>query len=338
MKRTSSKKKNSSIIKSIVLLVAVMVIWFFHQGLKKSGVPSELSNILNSEFESFRNLEQIDSTQADQIRKQLAGFWTYGLDSTQNGQVKKKEYVEILDNGIVWQFNRWNIDLPSGGESVITHIIHGYIRPHSYSPEKNLYYSETRIIRQAFIADDDTCYGKSHYDEMWEILHSDGSLSINRRDYAPYEGDLQSFYPDNTLLDLVDRIDLDDCRVNADMSYHATRALEQSLIPVSASERKKSVESLVKTYCTPMIFEEFARGLDPRAVPDTMHLLLTLSDKGRVMKLKNKSRKLVTKRFDELAEPALKNLNYPALEKSGEPQEIELFIPVADRLSIFSDE
>ncbi len=303
------------------------MIWLFYQGLNKTGLPSGLANILNSDFENYRNLEQFDKAKAEEVRKQLAGFWTYSEDDAENDVVSKKEWVEIIDNGIVWQMNKWYIRLPSGETSELTQVLHAYISPYSYSPDQSTYYCEAHLISQIFIADEDTCYGKKQ-DEMWEIEHRDGHLAINKRSYVPYHGELQSFYPDNSLLDLPDRVDIDACPAAVSMSYLGKKVLGESLVPIPVSGREKSVKSLVKAYYKPIVFEEMVRRLDSRALPDTMRVLMTLSDKGEVVKLKNKSRKITTSPFDELAEPDMKGWEFPALDKEAEPKEIELFIPV----------
>jgi len=305
------------------------MIWFIHKGLNSSGLPPGLAGLLNSDFENFRNLEQFSEERTDEVKKHIAGFWVFSDGDETSDPVAKREYLEIIDNGIIWHVKQWFINDPAGVRNVLTHIAHGYTRPYSYSQDGNIYLSETRIMRQVFIAPAplDTCYGSSQLDGMWQISLNDNLLTIDQREYAPYNGELSDFFPAGVDIDLVDEVTLRKCAA-ADLSHLAKRVLARSFIDLPASARSQSVESLINTYYKPIVFDELARRYDPRAVPDEMRLQFTLNGDGSISNLRNRSAEIVTKRFDDMAVIDIGGWLFPSAADNKEPQRIDLTVPV----------
>jgi len=323
------KRKNSSLRNAAILLFMLILVLFMANGLKKSGLPSTLSSLLNADYENFRNLEQFDSLKSVEVQKELAGFWTYSAGSPQNSPVAKREYMELIANGMLWQVNVWDVNLPSGGQSVITHVINGYVNPYSYSPDNSAFYCETRVIRQVFIADGDTCYGQSQADEIWQIgKGEDGTLSVNRRVYQPYGGEIKEFFPDGGLLDIIDEFTMRGCGGAASISSLAKRQFSRSLGAVPFFIRAQTVDSLIRTYYKPMVLDELTRQYDPRGVPEDMRLKLTLSPDGAVSELKHKSKSLATKRFDDITTMDMKSWLFPPLGDSQDAQTLDLVVRV----------
>jgi hypothetical protein len=325
--RVPVKRKNKSFSTAIILLVALIMIWVMHQGLNKSGLPPGLANLLNADFENFRNLEQFSEERTGEVKKQIAGFWVFSEGDEISDPVAKREYLEIIDNGIIWHVKQWFINDPTGGRHVLTHIAHGYTRPYSYSQDGNVYLSETRTMRQAFATPLDTCYGSSQLDGMWQINLNDNLLTVNQREYAPYNGELSEFFPAGVDIDLVDKITLRKCAAT-DLSRLAKRYLARSFVDLPASARNQSVESLINTYYKPIVFDELVRRYDPRAVPDEMQLQFTLTADGSITNLRNLSAKLVNKRFDDMAVIDIGGWLFPSSADNKDPQRIDLTVRV----------
>ncbi len=328
MQRSKEKSKNTSFSKGLILLVILVLVWFFHMGVGKSGLPSGLASLLNSDFENYRNLDQFSEQKTKQVQKELADFWTFSQGDPSSDPISKKEWVELIDNGILWQVTKWYINLPSGDKSELTHIIQGFVSPHSYNPVDSMYHCEAHTIRQAFIVDKDTCYGQSHQDEMWEITRNGDKLIINKREYQKYSGDIHEFYPDNKLIDQVDRVDIPACHIGVSLSQLGKQVLAKSFVPLASSGRKKAVESMIGTYYKPMVIDEITRRYDPRGVPEVMDLDLTVSENGTVQSVKNKTARLTTTRFDEAVIPDVKSWVFPSLSAKGGPELYSLSIPV----------
>jgi hypothetical protein len=333
-------RKYKSYKSGLLLLGLLIISWILITSVNKSGIPAGLAGLINADYENFRNLEQFDSAKAQEVRGFLAGFWTYAEGDAENSPVAKREYLELNANGMVWTVRVWQIRTPSAERYTLTHVAMGYMSPYSYSSGGgggNRYYCETRIIRQAYIFDGDTCYGASQADEIWEVeLNANGeaadesgkALTLNRREYSPYVGDLKEFFPDVALLGIVDKITLAACQAAADMPWASKKLLARSMNAVPFFARAGMVDSLIHTYYKPLVLEELARRYDPRAVPDIMDIRMTLSPEGVVTDLKYRGAKVVTKRFDDLAVPDMKSWLYPAVGDTDNPQTLDVKVRV----------
>jgi len=307
----------------------LVVVLLMANGLKKSGLPSTLSSLLNADYENFRNLQQFDSLKSIEVQKELAGFWTYREGAPQNSPVAKREYMELIANGMLWQVNVWDINLPSGRRDSVTQVINGYVKPYSYSPDNSAYYCEARVIRQIFVVGGDTCYGQSQVDEIWQLgKNQDGTLNLNRREYQPYGGDIKEFFPDGRLLKIIDKFTMRACGAAASMPSLAKRHLSRTFDAVPFFIRAQTADSLIRNYYKPLALDELARGYDPRGVPDEIPLKLTLSPDGTVSELKYKSKGLATKRFDDMAKMDIKSWLFPPVGDSQDAQKVELTVKV----------
>jgi len=334
MKSHVKHRKYKSYKTGLLLLGLLVISWILISSISKSGLPAGLANLINADYENFRNLEQFDSAKAQEVRGHLAGFWTYAEGDAEKSPVAKREYVELNANGMVWMVRVWQIRAPSGDRYAMTHVAMGYMSPYSYSPDGGGYYCETRIIRQAYIFDGDTCYGASQADEIWDmglvagVEYKDRVLMMNRREYRPYEGELKEFFPDVGLLDVVDLVTLSGCSAAADMSWASKKLLARSMNAVPFFARAEAAESLIHTYYKPLVLEELARRYDPRAVPDVMDIRMTISPEGVVTELKYRGAKVVTKRFDDLAVPDMKSWLYPPVGDTDNPQTLDVKVRV----------
>jgi hypothetical protein len=326
--RIQYKRKSTSFTKAIIFLAALIMMWIIYQGLNRSGLPQGIASLINADFENFRDLEEFSAERTEEVQKQIAGFWLFSEGDEKNDPVSKREYLEIIDNGIIWHVKQWFLNDPAGGRHVITNIVHGFVKPFSYSQDGSVYVCETRIIRQAFIAGKDTCYGASQQDEIWQVYRKDGVLTVNQREYTPYNGELSQFFPDGDYLDLVDKVTISRCPAAASLAFFARRMLAESFVELPASARTKSVESLIAVYYKPLVFDELVRRYDPRAVPDEMDLQFTLTGKGSITNLKNRSAKIITKRFDDVAVADIERWLFPSCADKKEGQRVEITVKV----------
>ena len=327
-------RKYKSYKSGLILLGLLIISWVLITSINKSGIPAGLAGLINADYENFRNLEQFDSARAQEARGLVAGFWTYSAGDAETSPVAKREYLELNANGMVWMVRVWQIRAPSGDRYTVTHVAMGFMSPYSYNPGGGNYYCETRIIRQAYIFDGDTCYGASQADEIWELglgaggEERDRALTMNRREYRPYVGDLKDFFPESGLLKIVDKITLAGCAAAADMSWASKKLLARSMNAVPFFARADAVESLIHTYYKPLVLEELARRYDPRAVPDVMDIRMTISPEGAVTDLKHRGAKVVTKRFDDLAVLDMKGWLYPAVGDTDDSQTLDVKVRV----------
>ena len=332
MKSHVKHRKYKSYKSGLLLLGLLVIAWILITSMNKSGLPANLAGLINADYENFRNLEQFDSVKTQEVRNILAGFWTYAEGEAGTSPVAKRESLELNANGMVWTVRVWDLRTPDGEAHKLTQVIMGFLSPYSIGPNGN-YYCETRIIRQAYIFDGDTCYGASQVDEIWEAAHaSDGAsgrvLTLNRRDYRPYEGDLMEFFPNIALLRIVDKVTLSACPVAADMPRMSKKILARSMTAAPFFARAAAVDSLIRTYYKPLVFDELARRYDPRAVPDIMDIKMTISPEGAVTDFKYRGAKVVTKRFDDLAVLDMKGWLYPPVGDTDDPQTLEIKVRV----------
>jgi len=330
-------RKYKSYKSGLLLLGLLIISWVVITSVNKSGIPAGLASLINADYENFRSLERFDSATAEKVRKEIAGYWAYEYGDKES-PVRKHERIELIGNGIVWLTRVWELRTPDGEAHNITQVATAYVSPYSESSGGG-YYCETRIIRQAYIYDGDTCYGASQVDEIWEIgLRGGGAadtagangrvLTLNRREYLPYTGDLQKFYPDIALLKVVDKISLSACPAAADFPWLSKKILARSMNAVPFFSRAGAVEELIRSYYKPIVLDELSRRYDPRAVPEVMGIKLTISPEGSVTKLKYRGAKVVTKRFDDLAVLDMKSWLFPAVGDTDDPQTLNITVRV----------
>jgi hypothetical protein len=313
----------------------LVIVLIMATGLQRSGLPGNLAMLMHGDFENFRHLVQFDSLKVREVQKEIAGFWMFAEGDTATSPVAKREYMEIVDNGMLWQVNDWFINKPSGGRSRVTQVKNGFVNPYSYTPENDAWYVQTRIIRQIFVADSDTCYGTSQVDEIWIInKNEDGTIRVNYRDYEKYAGELTEFFPDGDLLDIVDKITMRRCASATSIESIAKRLLARSLDPVMFFQREQAIDRLINKYYRPIVLDELVRLHDPRTVPDELNIRLTIGIDGAVTDIRHRQTgmlaRLITRRFDERAIMDMNSWLFPAVIDASEDQRLEKIIRVRD--------
>lgn len=334
MQRSRVPIRRFKSFKSAIILLAMLVaILLMSTTLERSGMPSMLAGLLHSDFEDFRNLEQFDSVRSEEAQRTLAGFWTYEEGDPKTSPIAKREFLELNANGIVWKVIVWTVNTPTGQRHDITRIIYGFQKPYSYNPTDSSYFSEMRIIRQAYInaTDGDRCFGSSQEDIIWRMKREegeDGTLTLDRRVYQPYTGELSKFFPQPYPLNIVDDISLARCPTALNTQWLARRLLARDMEPSPFFMRADEVISLVHNYYRPIDLDELARRFDPRAVPENMPVRLTIAPDGTVSNLRYRPANIVTKRFDDLAVVMIRTWLFPRLTEQHmtDPQVIDFSI------------
>jgi hypothetical protein len=314
----------------VILVVILACAWFFIRSFQNSGAAGGIAGLINSDYENFRNLAPFDEDTVKAAQKRISGYWIYAEGDTAKSPVAKREYMEVIDNGIIWQVTDWYINTPSGGSHKITRVHTGYVAPFSYSRDGGAYVCEMRVIRQAYIADGDTCYGASQVDDMWLVFRGVGDtvLTVNQRDYALYTGDIKEFFPEGVSLGIVDKVTLGACGAASSLQFYSKRALGGSLNAVPFFARAQAVDSLVRVYYKPIVFDEMVRKYDPRSVSDELDVRLTLSPEGELTDVKRKPSNMLTKRFDDRAAAEIRSWLFPAVGDTDDPQKIKLTVKV----------
>ena len=124
------KKQTNSFSKGLILLSLLIVVFLFYSRITTKGLPPRISSIVNSEFESFRNLKEFSDEQKLSYKKSAAGFWIYQTEDS-TAPFQKLDRIELLDNGIIWQVTDWFVEFPSGDTVSFMLVRHAYLDPYA---------------------------------------------------------------------------------------------------------------------------------------------------------------------------------------------------------------
>ena len=293
------KSKRTSYIKALVLFAVLIMVYILYYQINRSGVFSDFTALFDADFESYRNLAQFDDDQKKEITEELAGFWQFSKGDPSVDPVSKIERLELIDNGIVWHMIHWTINLPSGKQVELAHGRHAYFEPFSYNPDESAKYSEAWVIRQLFILDNDTCYGESQVLELWEFDIFSDTLIFNNRIYTHYDGELKDFFPEDQLLDVINRIDLNTCRRGASLSQLAKRAVLENMSSFGWKSQKEAIANLIDLFYKPAVIDEMVRDNNFSSVPDSISYTLTIAFDGSVENVRNNRTSTAARRFND---------------------------------------
>jgi hypothetical protein len=230
--RVSRGNQKNSVVKGLLLLFVFAAILFFYRNLRTNGLPSHLSSMFSGEFENYRNLKALDSIQVDSIKKEFAGFWVHTTgDSTSS--VRVTEMLELQKTGIIWEVIRWDLRFLGADSVTLYQVRHCYLNPYSHSSDTSDVICDIRVLRQSFVIGDDTCYGLSQVDNLWRAKRIGDEFELSRKRFTRYNGPLESFFPDG-LIDLVDKINLSECKGAAQLTPFAKDFLEKAFTETDA--------------------------------------------------------------------------------------------------------
>jgi hypothetical protein len=215
MRTYQPSNPQKSYIKAGVLLVLLIIVFIIADRLASGKVPRlDLAN-LSAGLARNKDMLLYDDAGREVIRKAVAGFWMTAPSDTQlTPAITVDDRVELKNNGIIWQVKQYRVVLPAHDTLHFTYVMTGYLMPHG----KRLIgdsatYSDIRVLYQAMIVNQDSCYGESNTTAGWS--HSakptvDSVMRIEGGRYIAYRGALPAFFPKGAI-DLVKKININPC-------------------------------------------------------------------------------------------------------------------------------
>ncbi len=218
MRYTPQRRGGSkaSFIQAVLLMVFLIIGLIGYNVLKRGVFTSGLNSFINMDVRNFRPLESIKEEQKEALKKVFGGFWVHRTER-EDSYIVKNDFLELRDNGIIWQVIHWLVSYPCGDTGSYYHIRYAYLNPYGIAADGKSVVCEVRTIRQVYVNGIDTCFGPSQVDELWMTRKEDSLLVMNRKRYEPYRGKLSDFFPEG-MIDLVDRIEFKDCRSGLDLA------------------------------------------------------------------------------------------------------------------------
>ncbi|MBN1603990.1 MAG: hypothetical protein JW915_20430 [Chitinispirillaceae bacterium] len=278
--RVNRGNQRNSLVKGLLLLFVFAAILFFYRNLRKDGLPSHLSSMFSGEFENYRNLKALDSTQVDSIKKEFAGFWVYTTgDST--SAVRVTEMLELQKSGIIWEVIRWDLRFLTADSVTLYQIRHCYLNPYSLSSDTSDVICDIRVLRQSFIIGEDTCYGTSQVDNMWRARRIGDEFELSRKRFKRYNGSLESFFP-HGMIDLVDKVDLSECKGATQLTPFAKNFLEKIFLETDAvilPDNRKIIYDYYDTFLKAELIESLPYL---SSIDDSIPLMITVNPDGVV--------------------------------------------------------
>ncbi|HLV31507.1 MAG TPA: hypothetical protein VKY57_08080 [Chitinispirillaceae bacterium] len=316
--RTKSSA-SSSFVKSIILTV-ILIIAILIFSIVRSDLPSQLYSMVSDDTKNYQNITEYSEEEKSALKNKFAGFWVYRTKDTL-APVQKWDHLEILDNGIIWQIRSITVIFPWGDSSTTYSIRTAFIDPFGKIPKMQRIACNARVIRQVFIHNNDTCYGASQVDELWEADYSEDLFFLNQREYIPYKGEVSTFFPEG-MIDLVDLIELEGCNSGASLSYYIKREIQKN------SEKFKSggiyYEQLIKDYYAPALIDEiFQSGSTFKPSMDSLLVRFAISPRGAISNPKTVGKIISHNKFEDLFFDELRTWVFPQYDDNETNKQIE---------------
>jgi hypothetical protein len=251
--------------RSLYMLMGLSVVLIFVLWQVINKVPAFFSSASASIASERRDKSQnrFDDAQKEVLKKRFTGLWIYETDTVSDQNlIHKKDFLEFKDNGIIWQVISWDVAMPSGIRQSFIHVRTAYCNPFG-TTENGDTICETAVLKQAFIAGNDTCVDKNTkvvLFETWDVKRHGDTLNLCNREYSLYTGDPFSFFPDG-MIRVVDSISKRLCNGQAYVSEFVRSAMAAEFQKmVSSGDRVAEVTSIIKRYYTPAVITENWRG------------------------------------------------------------------------------
>ncbi len=219
---------------------------------------------------SAATAESFTEPQQEAMKKQFMGYWKFSGEESQG--VFLEDYIELLENGIMWQYERRIFALPYNEKDTLIRVSTSYLLP--FEKLDSLTNGSTcylRLIRQNWQIDGGFCYGKSQkiLDNMYSgkaqtsdivvnktaIRTDDSTLTYSGNAYRKYSGELSAFFPDQKAIAAVDDPNTTGCTgEDPHLEWIRGRIIEsikaQPLEPnVIAVEQKLNIQNYYIPYC-----------------------------------------------------------------------------------------
>jgi|WetSurMetagenome_2_1015567.scaffolds.fasta_scaffold28905_2 hypothetical protein len=275
--------------RSLYMLMGLSVVLIFVLWRVINKVPAFFSSTpsITSERRD-KSQNRFDEAQKEVLKKKFAGYWMYETDTVSDQNlIHKKDLLEFKDNGIIWQVIIWDVAMPSGTKQSFTHVRTAYCNPFG-TTENGDTICETAVLKQAFIAGNDTCVDKNTkvvLFETWEVKRHGNTLNLCNRDYSLYTGDPLTFFPED-MIRVVDSISKRLCNGQAYVSEFVRTAMAAEFQKmVSSGNRIAEVTSIIKRYYTPAVIAENWRGFSG-AVPKKVGVSFQVTPEGSIVSMK----------------------------------------------------
>jgi len=323
MKHTEQRQRTakSSYVHALLLIVVLVVGYFGYSILiRGGGLLSGLSSMMSEDGVNFRPLESMAEDKKEALQHSFHGFWVYKTEDT-TALVQKTECLELQESGIIWQVNHWRVAYPDGDTGSYYRVFTAYMRPYSVAANGRSIVNEVRTIRQTYIHDDDTCFGKSQVDELWEAWKDDSVMVLNRKRFMPYRGELTVFFPDN-IIDLVDKLLLSECTHEMSLMYLVRSRLEdiyQKNLTTSTCDTA-IFQMNIDQYFRPVYVDELFPTIPYFAkIKDTLELPVILKHDGYISLDLTKSQRVQSDHVESLIHKALENWPFPRCDGTSIP-------------------
>jgi hypothetical protein len=276
--------------RALYMLMGLSVVLIFVLWQMINKVPVLFSSASASIASERRDKSQnrFDDTQKEVLKKRFAGLWIYETDTVSEGNlIHKKDFLEFKDNGIIWQVISWDVLMPSGIRQSFSHVRTAYCNPFG-TTENGDTICETAVLKQAFIAGNDTCVDKNTkvvLFETWDVKRHDTALNLCNREYSLYTGDPFAFFPEG-MIRVVDSISKRLCNGQAYVSEFVRTAMAAEFQKmVSSGDRIAEVTSIIKRYYTPAVIAENWRGFSD-AGPKKVSVSFQVTPEGSIASMK----------------------------------------------------
>jgi hypothetical protein len=314
---------NNSFVKGLLLLFVFGAILFFYRNLRTNGLPSHLSSMLSGEFDNYRNLKALDSTQVDSIKQLFAGFWVHSSGDSSSA-VKVTEMLELQKSGIVWEVIRWDLRYLNADSTTLFQIRNCYLNPYSLSSDTSDVICDVRVMRQSFVIGGDTCYGVSQVDNMWRAKTITDGFELNKKRFIRYTGSLQSFFPDG-IIDLVDKVDVSECRGASQLTPYAKAFLE-NVFSESNAVILPDNRQIIYDYYDAFLKAELVESLPYLStIEDCIPLVITVGSDGAVQSASIRNQVVLQSKLEEVIVKEALAWKFPS-RQSAEATEIRYLL------------
>jgi hypothetical protein len=306
-----------------LLLVLVLIVGYLGYSIliRGGGLLSGLTSIMSSDGGTFRQLESMAEDKKVALQRSFKGFWVYKTEDT-TAPVQKTEWLELQESGIIWQVTHWRVAYPTGDTGSYYRVFTAYLRPYSVAENGRSIVCEVRTIRQTYLYDNDTCFGKSQVDELWETWKDDTVLVMNRKRYTPYHGELAEFFPDS-MIDLVDKLLLNECTHEMSLTYLIRTRLQELYQnnPKTGSCDTTVFHGNIQRYFKPVYLDElFATIPYFPEMKGELVLPIILKHDGTVSLDLTKSERVQAEHVESLIYKTLETWPFPRCDGTSTPE------------------
>jgi hypothetical protein len=186
-----SRKSSKNTTFRVLALSAVFIVLLIFTS--KIDILTNYAEMVFSE-NSFAAGAGDSKTANDSLRQDyynlIAGFWEHS-----SGNLYDR--IELLDNGIIWQYTERKFEFPYNKTYGIDRVSHSFLSPVRFDDE-NFAMSNLRVIREVWFMPD-TCFGNSFYDVVANTFYRNDTLFFDSIPYTRYKGELKDFFPTGAL-------------------------------------------------------------------------------------------------------------------------------------------